>query len=618
MQAKTKLIKFSLFAFVQIIIPLVVILIFQQLFLLKIELIVGHLALVFLANLTISLLGLIFFSGRLDRFQKITKYLIATLYGCVNVVLYYAYLFAFSGEYFNSKIFTLEIVLGYVKYLDEFISNFDVSPFLVYSILIFIPVLIFTGILLFASTIRQGILELKRLIQKHHFNNPPRLIRVSMICFLLLTGFVSGVLWIKRSKIPAFLYRIEEPVANVYFRNDPFDGRILSDKYEDVGIRNSYPKNLDFQKKNIVIIVIDALRSDHLGLYGYERETTPFLDSVYTAGDLRKIDLSFSVAAESFAGINSILRSRIWAHLGYDNFSLQQLLKDQGYDLNFIVSGDHSNFSGLKSFYGNNSELDYYLDGSMTKKHSDPNDDRILFEGLENIPDYQDTPAYFHFHMMSVHNLGVRLNQFKRYRPASKTIFETGDYVNRYDNGILQADSYIKEIFESLADKGYLQNSIVVITGDHGEYLGENGEFGHSRDLSTQQLLTPILIYDPEDVEYKNTRYASLIDIAPTIVDRLGLPIPEPWEGVSLYSEEDNRQLTYHQQDERYAIIHKNGDLRYKLIYDRKTKKQELYELNSDLYETTNIIDSLDVDYLNNLRWYMNEFNIDPERLYEY
>ncbi|HER40684.1 MAG TPA: DUF229 domain-containing protein, partial [Salinimicrobium catena] len=294
-------------------------------------------------------------------------------------------------------------------------------------------------------------------------------------------------------------------------------------------------------------------------------------------------------------------------------------LKDQGYDLNFIVSGDHANFSGLKSSYGKNSDFDYYLDGSVTQKYSDPNDDRIILEGLETLPQYKNTPAYLHFHLMSVHNLGVRLNKFKVYQPAGRTAFDAENYINRYDNGVLQADDFVKKIFTALSEKGYLQNSIVVITGDHGEALGERGEFGHSRGVQTDQLLTPILIYDPEDVKYSNMEYATLVDIAPTIVDRLGLPVPESWEGVSLFSEEFNRQLTYHQQQsERFAIIHSKEDKRYKLMYDSKTGKQELYELNSDLYETNNIIDSLDLEYVNTLRWYMQEFDLDPDDLYEY
>lgn len=617
MENKSKLLKFLLFGSVQILVPAVLIIILQKFYLLNPRIITSHLLVILSLNLFILGLGFLLYSNKLKSIRSAIKYLIAGLFGILNVLLYYTYLFTFLGIYFNSKIFTLEIVIGYFKYLDDFITNLAINPFLVYGVLFVIPILIFVGFLLLSSSIQFGLISLRKYLLKHNFNNPSTFVRYKMIAFFLVVGFLTGMVYAKRAKIPFHLFKIEEPVATVFFKNDPFDGRILSDKNEDIGVRSSYPKNIDFQKKNVVIIVVDALRSDHLSLFGYDRKTSPFLDSLYASGNLRRVDLSFSPAAESFAGINAILRSKIWSHLGYNNFSLQHLLKDQGYDLNFIVSGDHANFSGLKSFYGKNSDFDFYLDGSDTDKYSDPNDDRIILEGLESVSQYDQTPAYFHFHLMSVHNLGVRLNNFSQFKPAGRTIFDARNYINRYDNGVLQADNYIKEIFKSLSDKGYLENSIVVITGDHGEALGERGKFGHSRNIYTDQILTPILFYDPENVDYRNTSYASLVDIAPTIIDRLGLPVPDSWEGISLLDEE-SRQLTYHQQGSQYAIIHNKANSRYKLIYDSKTKKQELYELNSDLYEARNLIDSLDMEYLNTLRWYMTEFDLDPERLYEY
>jgi len=562
-------------------------------------------------------LGLLL-STKLIKYQRITKYFIASLFGTLNVLLYYTYVFAFLGEHFNSQIFTLQIVAGYLKNLDGFITNFSLSPILVYAILFFIPVLIFTGFLFLNNAIYLGVLRLKKFIQKHNFRNPPRVIKYNIIGFLLLAGFFSGVVWVNSSKIPFLLFNIEEPFVTVFFKNDPFDGKNIAEINEDIGVRNSYPKNLDFQRKNIILIIIDALRSDHLSLYGYKRKTSPFLDSLHASGNLRKIDMSFSVAADSYAGINAIMRSRIFGHLGLNNFSLQHLLKDQGYDLNFIVSGDHTNFGGLKPSYGKNSDFNYYLDGAISNKYSDPNDDRIVLEGLENIPPYNKTPSYFHLHLMSVHNLGRRLNKFKIYEPSGRATFDIENYINRYDNGVLQVDNYLEKIFSTLSEKGYLQNSIVVITGDHGEALGEKGKFGHSRSIYTDQILTPILIYDSDNVEYKNTSYATLVDIAPTIIDRIGLPVPDSWEGVSLFSKEYNRELTFHHHNDHYAVIHSQQDKRYKLIYDKKTKKQELYELNTDLYETTNLIDSLEIKYVNNLRWYMTEFNLDPEKLYQY
>lgn len=316
------------------------------------------------------------------------------------------------------------------------------------------------------------------------------------------------------------------------------------------------------------------------------------------------------MAGASFAGINGILRSKIWANMGYNNFSIQQLLKDQGYEINFLVSGDHTHFYGLKSFYGKNSDFNYYIDGSTTKKYIIA-DDRIIFEGLENIKNYQNNPSYFHFHLNSAHDAGIRLDKYKKFKPANASHLNIENYTNRYDNGIVQADDYVKKIFKNLSSKGYLQNSIVVITADHGEALGERGEFGHVKNVYTDQLLIPILIYDSDSYPYKNTNFATSLDIAPTIVDRLGLPIPESWEGKSILRK-TNRAYTFHQMGEDYAVINHKENAKYKYVYNSKTHQQELFELNSDLYETKNIIDSMDDQYVNSLKYQLTQFGLIP------
>ena len=609
MEYKNKLINFSLVIFIQIIISTVVIIFFQQTFLLKPIIIIGHLFVISSIYLLVILLGLLLFSRKLINYQKITKYIISSLYGIFIVLLYYTYFFAFFGKSFNSRIFTLQIIFGYLKYLNELINTFSVSHILVYFGLFIIPLFIFIAILLMTKLIHQGILHFKRFILRHNFNNPPKYIRINIVIFLLLFGFVSGVVLIKHSSISNRLFSMEEPFVSVFFKNnDPFQGQTILDDNEDIRIRNEYPKNIEFQKKNIIVIVVDALRSDHLSLFGYKRKTSPFLDSLYSTGNLTKIELSFSVAGASFAGINGILRSKIWANMGYNNFSLQQLLKDQGYDINFLVSGDHTHFYGLKSFYGNNSDFNYYIDGSSTKKYIVA-DDRIIFEGLENIKDYNNNPSYFHFHLNSAHSAGIKLDKYKIFLPADANALNIENYTNRYDNGIFQADDYLKHIFLTLNTKGYLQNSIVVITADHGEALGERGEFGHVKSVYTYQILIPILIYDSEKVQYKNTKYATSVDIAPTIIDRLALPIPESWEGNSLFSK-GNREFTFHQMGDYYAIIHTKENMRLKYVFNNRTKKEELFELNTDLYETKNIIDSMNIQYINTLRNRMTQFRL--------
>jgi glucan phosphoethanolaminetransferase (alkaline phosphatase superfamily) len=611
---KYKLNKFLLFILMQIFISTIVIFLFQQTFLLKPILIIGHLFVIASVNILIILVGLLLFSRTVFIFQKVSVYIISSLYAILSILLYYTYIFAFFGKFFSSRIFTLQIVFGYLKHLNELIESFSISYLLVYSVIFIIPVFIFSSILFLTQIVFSDFKDFKRFMLRQDCNDSIRHTVLSKVVILLLFGFVSVVVYLKSSSISYRLFNMEEPFFSFLIKNkDPFNGQHISDKNEDLRIRYEYPKNNEFQKKNIIIIVIDALRSDHLSLFGYDRKTSPFLDSLYLSGSLRKIDLSFSVAGESFSGINGILRSKIWANMGYNNFSIQQLLRDQGYHINFLLSGDHTNFFGLKSFYGKDSDINYFLEGSMDNDFV-INDDRIIFKGLDSISTYKDNPSFFQFHLMSVHSIGIRQNQYKRFLPADSKVLNIENYTNRYDNGIIQADDYLKQIFKTLFSKGYIQNSIVVITADHGEALGERGEFGHVKNIYTDQILIPLLIYDSDTVKYKNMKFATSVDIAPTIVDRLGLPIPPSWEGNSLFSEE-NRDFTFHQLREHYAVIYTKENLQLKYVFDSKTKQEQLFELNTDLYETKNIINSVDSQYVNILRGKLIHFNLDQTEL---
>jgi glucan phosphoethanolaminetransferase (alkaline phosphatase superfamily) len=613
MDSKNSLWKFSLFIIIQLIFSFGVIVIFQQAFHLRPIVVLGHIFVISFFNVLILGVALILSHDKILSYPRVYKYFISSLYGLSWVLLYYSYLFAFMGESYNSRIFTSQIVIGYLKYLDEIIHNFSVSPFLVYGVLFIIPLFIFILFLWLSDIFYQGVLQLRKYFIEFISDRNTRYFRwwssiIVVGCLLVITAII-----IDKDSVSNRLFRMQEPFVSVFLHNNnPFDGQIISNRNEEIGTRENYPRQLEFDKKNVIIIVVDALRSDHLSLFGYERETSSFLDSLYSEGQLKKVELSFSVAGESFAGINGILRSKIWANMGYNNFSLPQLLGDQGYDLNFIISGDHTNFYGLKSFYGKNTDFNYYIDGATTEDYLDPNDDRIVYEGLDNIQSYGGNPSFFQFHLMSTHNLGVRLEEHKIFKPAGAKGYKFDNYENRYDNGVLQTDSFIRGIFQALSAKGYLDNSIIIISSDHGEALGERGQFGHGKNVYTDQLIVPIIIYDSDSVEYKNLNYATILDIAPTIIDRLGLPVPDTWEGQSLYSYKP-RAYTYHQKDENYAIIHTEEDQQLKYIYNRKTRKQELYNLRTDLYETRDIIDSVDLDYIDSLRAKLRVFGIEPE-----
>ena len=359
-------------------------------------------------------------------------------------------------------------------------------------------------------------------------------------------------------------------------------------RLEEPRRRAAYGRHIAFDRKNVIIITIDSLRANHLPLYGYARPTTPFLSQLHREGTLRRVEFATSTCAESNCGILSTLFSKTLRHQVAEDFSLFALLKDQGYDTHFVLSGNHD-WMGQRQMYGD--ELTSYFDGQDSTRYG-WNDDRVLVEGLERIGAYQ-RPAFFFFHLMSPHIIGHKDERYRIYQPSVVSLsmralfggeYDRASIVNSYDNGIVEADATIRDLFTVLDRKGYLRNSIVVILADHGEALGERADnmYGHVNWLYQETIRIPMLIYDDSATEYHGLAFGTQLDVAPTVVDRLGLSIPADWEGVSLLRAAAPRQTMHQTKLTKpcFAIIDYASDRMLKYMQCRGGAREELYDLS--------------------------------------
>ncbi|MFU2208376.1 sulfatase-like hydrolase/transferase [Solidesulfovibrio sp. C21] len=363
---------------------------------------------------------------------------------------------------------------------------------------------------------------------------------------------------------------------------------------------NETQKNTNFKLPNIIILVVDTFRADHLGYNGYHRDTTPFLDSLYRAGKIENARIATSTCSETMCGIGSTLLSKSYSNMKSSNIRLQSVLETIGYKLRFY-SSDIPNYKGLYRLYSADNTDIYNCD--TTHKYA-ALDDHVILEGIKHLKKYSDGHYFFFFHIMSAHALGNKFEGFTKYTPSkcvsSPTTFSKekslidGD-TNFYDNGVKQADYVINNIYEGLKSNGYLENSIIIILGDHGEGLGEHGYFNHAYHLYHEFINIPILFIRTDHGEKLYLDYASQIDIAPTILNLINIPIPSTWEGNALTAEHKQRK-TYHQTTWSapiLSIIQKNNDQLYKYI---KNKNQCIYYyLNQDPGEQNPLPSSCDI-----------------------
>jgi glucan phosphoethanolaminetransferase (alkaline phosphatase superfamily) len=367
----------------------------------------------------------------------------------------------------------------------------------------------------------------------------------------------------------------------------------------DAALRAAYPRVVPgAHRKHVVLIIVDSLRADHMNVYGYDRPTTPFLSRLVQEGRLRRVDAAFSTCSESFCGITSTLASRDFLDISARTFQLQDVLHDQGYESWFVLSGNHRAWNGLPSFY--HVPDDHLVDGSETRRFT-MDDDRLVLEGLEAVPAATaDQPAFFYLHLMSTHYLGVQFPESHLFtRPddvlgAGLDPYKIRDQLNkpdRYDDKVRQADGVIARIFEMLEERGYLDDAMVVVTGDHGEGLGER-HWAHGWHLYDEDIRIPLLIYDAPGVVYPDLAFGTQVDIAPTILDRLGLPIPASWDGQSLLAPAP-RRFTYHQTyfaPNRFAVLYRDKRALMKFIATPQYGTEELYDLRADRAEARNLV----------------------------
>ncbi len=386
---------------------------------------------------------------------------------------------------------------------------------------------------------------------------------------------------------------------------------------------------------DVILIVADTLRPDHLGCYGYPGGTTPNIDRL--AED--------SVIFENvYAPVPSTLPSHISlitglypdAHrvigakdgpLSPQIATLAEKLKGLGYTNLGAISS-----IWLKERFGFGRGFDDYreIEDDLTAAplvnaaafelidrlaqdpggrfflflhYYDPHSDFYRF-GENRLPYYADRPFLDRFGR-NLPALDAAQNRLKSY--ATDYLMAVDDrkievspevkdaLVSLYDAGIAYFDQQLGEVIERLKKDGLYDKSLIVFTSDHGEEFREHGEFLHNQPYE-ESLRVPLLVKFPKG-EYRGKRVKStveLIDIHPAVLDYLGLFPDEYVQGISfLPLVEDGKPRTKpvlaRQKSPDRARVYSLLEGRYKLVYDFSDGRGELYDLKADPGENNDI-----------------------------
>lgn len=474
------------------------------------------------------------------------------------------------GNYFSYK--TLGIVL---RSKEELMTNFSNELLSILILLLFLCLFIY----FLAKYISPFLKEIK--IGKIGGIVSSLVALVIMVCFIFNVLNFRLRLGLKGEPLYNFikptLFSFDEENIKFNYVDEirSFEKKVASFKGED--------------KPNIILIVVDALRYDRLSLNGYFRETSPFLDSLSRHKNFVSFSEVRSNCSTSFCGILSLLSGVPIYDLNPSNYKINDALSDMDYNCHFILSGAHNDWYQLRRAYEFHHDLNLYHEGVFNKELP-VSDDRALVKVLGDLDFEDDLNNFIYLHMMSTHRAGSKHKEYHRYFPDGPLTYLSPDsllYSNHYDNGVLQMDHFIKEVFSILDEKGLSEEFMVFITADHGESLGEHELYGHAGNLSEANIRIPLLYFSNSiplktDPKYNYTHS----DLAPIILNQI-----TNVKNDLLWTQSNINSMSFHQQGFKYALVQNDGDKMFKLWYDQKLDDFKLFELKSDPKEIINLID---------------------------
>jgi phosphoglycerol transferase MdoB-like AlkP superfamily enzyme len=322
---------------------------------------------------------------------------------------------------------------------------------------------------------------------------------------------------------------------------------------------------------NVVLVFMESSYNKHLSLFGGSEDTQPLLSKYRDRMELYpNFFSSFASSIHArFATFTSLYPVR-----DYNAFTLEhvpvksifEVLHDNDYSCSLFYSS-FLDYTGFRNFLANRG-FDAVYDA-------------------DTMPGERKTEAVS-WGLREEETLAAMQNQIKAYAASKKRFFltyvpaaphypydkmpdrfhkykigEMGDYSPLYLNELLYMDWVLASIVGQLEESGLLDHTLVIITNDHGEMLGQHGgPIGHGFMLSPELVNTPLIIMDPRKPGYRiNSTIGSQIDLLPTTLELLGIPVPadQLYEGRSLASVGDHDQrFIYLSSMQQFGVIQEN------------------------------------------------------------
>ena len=354
-------------------------------------------------------------------------------------------------------------------------------------------------------------------------------------------------------------------------------------------------KAQDDLSPKILLITMDSLRPDHLGCYGYKKNTSPNIDKLAKEGVV--FTQAIAQASWTLPSMVSIITSSYPStHKVYNwdmGFSpklltLARILKGCGY-YNFFCSGHNKTLSAILGSQGGFDKWSSNEDLIASSK--------VNGYALKFLKENYQRKFFLWIHYMDTHNHFYKIGNDEE---SSLSRSEKAASIYKYDAAITQVDRQIGVIIDELKKLNIDKNTLIIITADHGEEMCEHGIcFNHGGFLWDPIIRVPLIMVWKNHFSGNNRKLNQVqhIDIASTICDILKIKKPISFEGQSLLpiisGSESTLRPAFSEHQERVgdskdgAWVYTKFSVRldnWKLIYTLypKEKKYDLYNLKND------------------------------------
>lgn len=384
---------------------------------------------------------------------------------------------------------------------------------------------------------------------------------------------------------------------------------------------------------NVLVLVVDALRPDHMGCYGYPLPTTPAMDALARRGVLFADATSLSsytraavpsIFASVHPGAHGVLNQGKEVEVLADEYvTLAESLKERGYATAAFAPNPslHRSFNFDQGFDLYDDDFQIGVRGARVFETAR----RIHERTLEWLRANQEKPFLAYLHYRDVHapyvppapydkmfdraGPGRRLTEaeYKSHPPDLRKPHRFRDldtYVELYDGEIRYTDDHLGRFLETLSKEGFLENTVIFLTADHGESFLEHRSWTHGSGLYEELTRVPLLMVLPGE-KHKGRRVEEPVqttDVFPTVLELLDAEIPSQIQGRSLLGVLDGKGDAKRPVFSEALVSRRHRPWSFgqmvavrsggwKLIYNRWGRSGELYDLAQDPGETRDLVD---------------------------